>query len=227
MGTQAMSSQTGNRQQSPVQSLARQGSLYSLTLNEVQTHLGEPLNSMNLDDLLKNVFVDIETTAASSSKKTVDEVWRDIQQKKSGGGRSSNQELGEMTLEDFLMKAGVVGEGGDKNAGVGNLGFPQGPHWVMGAYVAGDCLVANPVRVVGSSTVFEAVNLERQLGVMSDPQASTRKRGVREGGEEKTVERRQKRMIKNRESAARSRARKQVSLQPDTERYTRTSESYI
>ncbi|ONK55461.1 uncharacterized protein A4U43_UnF2850 [Asparagus officinalis] len=64
--------------------------------------------------------------------------------------------------------------------------------------------------VVGSSTVFEAVNLEKQLGVMSDPQASTRKRGVREGSEEKTVERKQKRMIKNRESAARSRARKQA-----------------
>jgi len=48
------------------------------------------------------------------------------------------------------------------------------------------------------------------MGGLSDtPQAPGRKRVA---GEivEKTVERRQKRMIKNRESAARSRARKQV-----------------
>uniref|UniRef100_J3MP98 BZIP domain-containing protein n=1 Tax=Oryza brachyantha TaxID=4533 RepID=J3MP98_ORYBR len=35
--------------------LSRQGSVYSLTLNEVESHLGEPLRSMNLDDLLRTV----------------------------------------------------------------------------------------------------------------------------------------------------------------------------
>jgi len=44
----------------------------------------------------------------------------------------------------------------------------------------------------------------------SDSQTPGRKRGAPESIIEKTVERRQKRMIKNRESAARSRARKQA-----------------
>lgn len=258
-----MASQTGGRQQSPVRGLAWQGSLYNLTLNEVQSHLGEPLHSMNLDDLLKNVFaaegspyllMDVESTATqyssagsgdlqrqgsitmnrSLSKMTVDEVWRDIQQKKNNDGRSSNHELGEMTLEDFLMKAGVVAEGADKGSGgVGNAGFPHGPHWLhqyqqMSAVyqqqkaqqVMANCVPGRPVPQalgVGSSAILEAVFPEGQVGlpsplvgVISDPQTPGRKRGAREDVEEKTVERRQKRMIKNRESAARSRARKQA-----------------
>jgi ABA responsive element binding factor len=47
------------------------------------------------------------------------------------------------------------------------------------------------------------------MGTLSDTQTPARKRGV-PNMFEKTVERRQKRMIKNRESAARSRARKQA-----------------
>ena len=62
---------------------------------------------------------------------------------------------------------------------------------------------------VGAGPVLDAVY---QGGFLS--QAGGRKRGAAvvggDGVVEKTVERRQKRMIKNRESAARSRARKQV-----------------
>ena len=36
--------------------LSRQGSVYGLTLNEVESHLGEPLRSMNLEDLLRTVL---------------------------------------------------------------------------------------------------------------------------------------------------------------------------
>lgn len=252
--------QAAGQQQSPVRSQAWQGSLYGLTLNEVQSHLGEPLRSMNLDDLLKNVFaaespylpVEVESDGAERSsagsglqqkgcistdralgKMTVDEVWRDIQQKKSNDGRCSN--LGEMTLEDFLMKAGIVAEGADKrDSDVVSVSFPQGPHWLhphqqmsamqqqlpqqrVGAYVPRQP-VPQPLGV-GTSAIFEAVYPERQVGrclpmeaAVSDPQTPRRKRGGRENVEEKTVERRQKRMIKNRESAARSRARKQVCM---------------
>uniref|UniRef100_A0A0D9X326 Uncharacterized protein n=1 Tax=Leersia perrieri TaxID=77586 RepID=A0A0D9X326_9ORYZ len=39
--------------------LSRQGSVYSLTMNEVESHLGEPLRSMNLDDLLSRAGVSV------------------------------------------------------------------------------------------------------------------------------------------------------------------------
>ncbi|KAL6333935.1 hypothetical protein AAG906_039349 [Vitis piasezkii] len=104
--------------------------------------LGKPLTSMNLDELLKNVWtveannsvgMDAEGAGLSNqsalqreprkltsalSKKAVDEVWRDIQ----GHGKNSEEKksqerqptLGEMTLEDFLVKTGVVAEPSDK-----------------------------------------------------------------------------------------------------------------
>ncbi|KAK9283001.1 hypothetical protein L1049_011228 [Liquidambar formosana] len=49
----------GNIKHSQFQPLVRQNSMYSLTLDEVQNQLGDlgkPLSSMNLDELLKNVW---------------------------------------------------------------------------------------------------------------------------------------------------------------------------
>ena len=141
-----MGSQGGTTQdQEPkTGSLTRQGTLYNLTLDEVQNqlgNLGKPVGSMNLDYLLKSVWT-VESgtdaymhhgggqvvSAGSSlnpeqgsltlsgdlSKKTIDEVWRDMQLKKVTNRDKKIQErqatLGEMTLEDFLVKAGVVTE---------------------------------------------------------------------------------------------------------------------
>ncbi|KAF3454014.1 hypothetical protein FNV43_RR04457 [Rhamnella rubrinervis] len=134
MGIQTMASQ-GNGQQSHFQPspLTRQNSWYSLTLDEVKNHLGDvgkPLGSMNLDELLQNIWTteanqsaeEVENTSSSSSLqrqasltlaralsgKTVDDVWREIQQgqKKRFGedmkGREGELTLGETTLEDFL-----------------------------------------------------------------------------------------------------------------------------
>ncbi|XP_009774081.1 ABSCISIC ACID-INSENSITIVE 5-like protein 7 [Nicotiana sylvestris] len=129
--------------------LARQSSIYSLTFDELQTTfsgLGKDFGSMNMEDLLKNIWTAEETQATASttggvdgsvaaenlqrqgsltlprtlSQKTVDEVWRDFQKEtvsaKEGsdtgnsnfGQRQST--LGEMTLEEFLVRAGVVRE---------------------------------------------------------------------------------------------------------------------
>lgn len=52
MGVQTMSSHGDDGRRG----LSRQGSVYSLTLTEVETHLGEPLRSMNLDELLRTVL---------------------------------------------------------------------------------------------------------------------------------------------------------------------------
>ncbi|OAY79115.1 ABSCISIC ACID-INSENSITIVE 5-like protein 2 [Ananas comosus] len=100
----------------------------------------------------------------------------------------------EMTLEGFLMKVGAtaVDGGGDEGA---NLG--RGP--LSGGYVGR----AGPARQL-SEAAPQALRRKRGAGT-----AAVAVAGVEEVAE-KTVERRQKRMIKNRESAARSRARKQA-----------------
>lgn len=64
------------------------------------------------------------TLPRTLSRKTVDEVWKDIQQgQQMKGSEKTKQQhrqptLGEMTLEDFLVKAGVVRE--DNNCNNGN-----------------------------------------------------------------------------------------------------------
>lgn len=279
-----MGSQGGAVHDPKLQSLTRQGSLYSLTLDEVQNQLGDlgkPLGSMNLDELLKSVWsaeanqatgiaVDNsgaqagQGTSASSlprqgsltlfndlSKKTVDEVWKDIQQKKNSDHERKAQErqptLGEMTLEDFLVKAGVVAKSPPAQKGVGPvLGVdPVAPpqhdisqhiQWMqyqlppvqqsqqqrqhqlnsMAVFMPGH-VVQQPLPDSGNP-MLEAAYSENQMimspsslmGALSDTQTPGRKRVAPEDVVEKTVERRQKRMIKNRESAARSRARRQV-----------------
>ncbi|OMO49451.1 hypothetical protein CCACVL1_30994 [Corchorus capsularis] len=272
MGIQTMGSQgdSGNNgKQSQFQQLTRQNSMYSLTLDEVQNQLGDlgkPLSSMNLDELLKNVWtaeanqsfgMETEGTALTNqtalqrqaslslasalSKKTVDEVWRDIQQSKNDGEKKSRERqptLGEMTLEDFLVKAGVVAEAStDKKGGGSVVGvdlsvspqfgqqgqwmqYPQQQYQHPQQSMMGVFMPVQPIPqplTVGPATVMDVSYPENPvpmpsplMGTLSDSQASGRKRGAPEDMIEKNVERRQKRMIKNRESAARSRARKQA-----------------
>ncbi|GAB4836181.1 hypothetical protein Ancab_001094 [Ancistrocladus abbreviatus] len=269
MGSQAVGgSSTGKQTQS--QPLARQNSMYSLTLDEVQNQLGDlgkPLSSMNLDELLKSVStveanqsmgMDIETTALANQsalqcqtslsltdslgRKTVDEVWQDIQQGQNKTCEKTMKEkqptLGEMTLEDFLVKAGVVAEGSlDKRneCPVSNIDssatqhFAQQEQWMqyqqaqlqhqqqtmMGVYVPGQPMPQPmplaAVHVMDVSYSENQVPLPSPLmATLSDTQTSGRKRVGPEDIVDKSAERRQKRMIKNRESAARSRARKQA-----------------
>ncbi|XP_022744039.1 ABSCISIC ACID-INSENSITIVE 5-like protein 2 isoform X4 [Durio zibethinus] len=257
-----------NGKQSQFQQLTRQNSMYSLTLDEVQNQLGDlgkPLSSMNLDELLKNVWtaeanqnfgMETEGTTLTNqtalqrqaslsltsalSKKTVDEVWKDIQQSKNDGEKKSRERqptLGEMTLEDFLVKAGVVVDASTDKKGGGSVTgvdlsvapqFAQEGQWMqypqpqyqhpqqsmMGAYMPAQPL-PQPLAI-GATAVMDVSYPENQvplpsplMGALSDSQESGRKRGAPADMVEKIVERRQKRMIKNRESAARSRARKQ------------------
>lgn len=233
------------------------------------------------------------TLPAPLCSKTVDEVWSEIhksqqeQQQNNGGsipstGNSSSTQrqatFGEMTLEDFLVKAGVVREPGNsapvppqqqsymmyQNStnptmarpviGLGGVpgvgvaipgypplpqtgvveapvypismkrgsGFPQQPTPVYGGrmgngsgvgygQVQGVAGMGSPLSPVSSDGLcVNQIDTGGQYGLEIGMRGG-RKR-VLDGPVEKVVERRQRRMIKNRESAARSRARKQVNL---------------
>lgn len=238
--------------------LVRQGSWYNLTLDEVQNQLGDlgkPLSRMNLDELLKTVWTaeannqttdgaDNETApgpllSTDLSKKTVDEVWQDIQHGEKRSSLDREATLGEMTLEDFLVKAGVVTEsaaGGTKSGPprrAGGLTEVTQPYaqWmnyqmpslhsqqqqsVMPVFMPGHpvqqsiSIAGNPMMNAAYPETQVNMSSSRLMGTLSGTQTPGRKRVAPDEIAGKSVERRQKRMIKNRESAARSRARKQV-----------------
>ncbi|KAK7283289.1 hypothetical protein RIF29_12710 [Crotalaria pallida] len=150
----------GGRPPAPGSYLARQSSVYSLTFDEFMSTMGgsgKDFGSMNMDELLKNIWTaeEVQTMGGSTaavqpgtgtigsggggvghlqkqgsltlprtlSQKTVDEVWKDISKEYIGssGSRVPNlaaaatqterqPTLGEMTLEEFLVRAGVVRE---------------------------------------------------------------------------------------------------------------------
>ncbi|ESQ44781.1 hypothetical protein EUTSA_v10003386mg [Eutrema salsugineum] len=119
--------------------LNRQGSIYSWTLDQIQNNLGKDCGSMYMEELLKNICSAEETQGMVStnglndglqrqrsiilpqilSQKTIDEVWKYITEEeehtnKVGGSTNipqiqRQQTLGEVTLEEFLTRAGATG----------------------------------------------------------------------------------------------------------------------
>ncbi|WOK93997.1 bZIP transcription factor TRAB1-like [Canna indica] len=314
----------GGGEAPPVQQqLARQGSVYALTLDEFQNTLGglgKEFGSMNMDELLKNIWNPEEsfsmaaadgggagaapgihrqgslTLSRTLSQKTVDEVWRDFSIPSSSSAQglpgsvaaAQQSKLGEMTLEEFLVRAGVApppAETAPRTAGNGstnasmlfddfpssgnyrglavglNQGDPDNGHMasapILDSPAANLDMALAKARPYDLGNVVEMSNTRRMrcgglvsfgdagidselmkgivgLGVVpgkvsptNDGLAkrdgylksvsptsymfSSERRGRKSSGnEDKVVERRQRRMIKNRESAARSRARKQA-----------------
>ncbi|KAK1426976.1 hypothetical protein QVD17_15658 [Tagetes erecta] len=228
----------GTRTMGSHDELRKQGRLYNLTLDEVQHKLGDlgkPLSSMNIDELIKSVWsaesenaqLASASAVAGLSKKTVDELWQDMNKGASSSDdnvdRKSTSEkqprLGEMTLEDFLAKAGIVAEASshekkDPSLGTEMVALPQqnvNPQWMQyqmqpiqqqHTFMPGH----HPAQQMMNDVAYP----ETQMTISSDTQTSGRKRVASGDLMERSVERRQKRMIKNRESAARSRARKQA-----------------
>ncbi|KAL6955546.1 hypothetical protein U1Q18_032813 [Sarracenia purpurea var. burkii] len=250
-------------------SSTKQNSYFSLTIDEFQYKSGKSLGSMNMDELLNNVW-NVEANQVSSndenpattptinnifppqasfsiptvlSNKTVEDVWSEIRRNQApppppnrssinGSGGSDNfpehqQTFGEITLEDFLIKVGVIQEASGLCDQEPCLDHPCGGHGAMMMGVeffrpsggnnfpggGGGSLVYHQVFTPnGGSFLGESSNdgNEKCEGVGRAAEPPHVKRRTANGCVELAVERRQRRMIKNRESAARSRARKQA-----------------
>lgn len=215
------------------------------------------------------------------SGKTVHEVWKNIQGQLPNADSTSKlqqqplppplqqrqETMGEVTLEDFLLRAGIAREDDDgatpapstvapaallsnippiptngalTSTAIDNLAAPglqadwmnfakhqQHQQLVQQAEAAAALAVAKrgvspfPLVLPGGNPMYDSIPDGAGYGpgshaslaispTVSDFSMHGKKRSVTEVVIEKTVERRQKRMIKNRESAARSRARKQA-----------------
>ncbi|KAL4557715.1 hypothetical protein LXL04_035902 [Taraxacum kok-saghyz] len=134
---------------------------------------------------------EIVRTSSNGSQKTVDDVWKEIV-----AGRSCKQEVPDemMTLEDFLAKAGAVEEEDVKIA----------PSHLQTERLSGGIFsFENPIHpqnvdgVVGFGTGVDETGGRGKRRALLEPL-------------DKAAQQRQRRMIKNRESAARSRERKQA-----------------
>ncbi|KAK8563133.1 hypothetical protein V6N13_018325 [Hibiscus sabdariffa] len=202
----------------------------STLLGDLQNQFQNCLGSMTMDDLLKNIYSSTPQPNASSdahaqflgasisregslslpkdvANKSVDEVWKEIV---AGGGGDQREEgqLEEMTLEDFLTKAGAVREEDVRVRGVVNQ---------AGVGAGAGVYPVDPVLINGGGSQFPAFgnngNVDHQSLVVA-PASGGATRGKRRAAEEppldKATQQKQRRMIKNRESAARSRERKQA-----------------
>ncbi|KAH7671251.1 ABA responsive element binding factor protein [Dioscorea alata] len=139
--------------------------------------MAKGVGSIGVDELLRNIYGD---TAVEG--RTVEEMWREM----SGGRRGED---GEMTLEDFLGRAGAVREE-DVRA------------------VAGSVFGVDSVGLGIENQVLGFGNGVEEGGDLGKG-GRGRKRSAMDPVDRATLQR-QKRMIKNRESAARSRERKQA-----------------
>ncbi|KAL0558653.1 hypothetical protein IC582_003231 [Cucumis melo] len=189
MGIQTMGSQL-NGQQSHLHpaSLPRQNSWYA----EANQSMGmESESSSSIHSLQRQASFSL---ARALSGKTVDHVWKEIQegQKKKNRAdlKSQNSEttLGAVTLEDFLIQAGIYAEASPSPL---------------------DAIDTMTLEEKNFSLEMGLLSSSLSLGTLSDTTIPKRRRDPSDTLE-KTMERRLKRKIKNRESAARSRARKQA-----------------
>ena len=177
---------------------SKQNSIFSLTLDEIQSKSGKNFGSMNMDEFLANIWSADENQACLEQpnqgdqedptngkdtaskltslprqgsfsiptplcKKTVDEVWSEIDKTRpapppesmSNGDYPQRQSsIGEITLEDFLVKAGVVQEAPSQNRMECDPILPQ----------VGD---ANNANMAASSSMYAGTSSEMGNNVIA------------------------------------------------------------
>ncbi|KAH0893174.1 hypothetical protein HID58_055603 [Brassica napus] len=164
-------------------------------------------------------------------KKTVEEVWFEIQNgvqqppPSSIAGQNPDEDnrrqqtLGEITLEDFLVKAGVVQEPLKTTMKMSSSDFGYNPEFGVGLHCQtknnyGDNRTGFNENRPFYSGMGESSSCmtgkERSDQYLPGLNAFRIQKRIIDGPPEILMERRQRRMIKNRESAARSRARRQA-----------------
>ncbi|WOL15531.1 G-box-binding factor 4-like [Canna indica] len=177
-----------------------------------------PAGSANMDDLIRAFYVEAEAQVPpplpsrdGGGGKTTEVVWKEIATAAAGRGAAGGNvpaaaaAYGEMTLEDFLARAGTV-RGEDvrvPSSGPVPTGFGMDP--VMAdRFVQQEqqLMVENPVLGFGNG-------VEGSSGSTGGGGGRSWKRTMADSVDKAALQR-QKRMIKNRESAARSRERKQA-----------------
>lgn len=243
-------------------SIARQPSIYGFSAGELQKSAGK---SFGMEDFGKNVWIEEEGGKATAhaamdpasnfsllrtvSGKSMEEIWKQIQprnrviyNKQQNTEQQQQQQqrrlgtMGEMTLEDFLLEAGVVKDDNDAKVDLSlHPGNPNlHPAVLQASDVQADWMMNNASQQQHQHVLQQAEAgsaLEREANLMlpghldgagsgpgglalvpsvSDCPTLSRKRGAAPHVVEESMQRRQKRMIKNRESAARSRARRQA-----------------
>ncbi|KAL5539392.1 hypothetical protein UlMin_044021, partial [Ulmus minor] len=180
----------------------RQSSLCSIStiIADLQQSEENSRSFSSMDDFLNNIYPDqpppqpqhqqlqLQPEASGVGARSVDDVWTqlvaggsDRRLKGEGDGDGDGGGVGEITLEDYLSKNGVVREG-DVGGAIGYGQFPMAPSQGVEA----------PIGVYGNASGTAARGKRRVVGEPLD----------------KATQQKQKRMIKNRESAARSRERK-------------------
>ncbi|XP_042021381.1 bZIP transcription factor 12-like [Salvia splendens] len=188
--------------------------------SSINIHSDQPVRgfgSMNMDEIFRNICPDSasfdtgagEAAAAGGflpgdgglrSVKTTEEVWRDIV---IGGGG----EAAAMTLEAFLTKAGAVNEE--------EVGVPAPPPPVAVGGFGMEGVMVNPAPATAQFAAAGCVQnviggMEFGSGSVGGGGRGKRRVAVDEVPLDKATQQKQRRMIKNRESAARSRERKQA-----------------
>ncbi|XP_019169707.1 PREDICTED: ABSCISIC ACID-INSENSITIVE 5-like protein 7 [Ipomoea nil] len=191
--------------------------------------------SMNMDDIIKSIYADTNTLAAAADScsssggaggggnKTVDEVWREIVSGGGGGGGAGGGSRDpEMTLEDFLTKAGAVREEDVRVPAIPPPPPPAAavtPGFKVDAMVnAANCQFPVAMQTGPGGFGVEPPHMGFGNGVVaigcnsgsSGGGRGKRRATVEEMPLDKATQQKQRRMIKNRESAARSRERKQA-----------------
>ncbi|XP_024013723.1 ABSCISIC ACID-INSENSITIVE 5-like protein 1 [Eutrema salsugineum] len=237
--------------------VGRQNSILSLTLDEIQMKSGKSVGAMNMDEFLANLWTTVEdndnggggvhndgekptvlprqgslSVPVPLCKKTVDEVWFEIQNgvqqqqpPSSTSGQNSDEgihrqrTLGEITLEDFLVKAGVVQEPLKTTMRMASSDLGYNPEFGVGLHCQTQNNYGENRSLYNENRSFYSVLGEsshsmtgngRSNQYLTGLDAFRIKKRIIDGPPEILMERRQRRMIKNRESAARSRARRQA-----------------